>query len=139
MMMMKLRNLLPLTIVALSFATEAYASETQVELTAYVPTSCSMQFSQKVERLSSDSFSLGMVDQFCNTNYQLRLYHAEAPAGSQFRFGERTVDASSQSTLLESSGRPVIGSTQLIARGLDEASANTLGWNMVLEVTPLAL
>lgn len=135
---MKLPYVLPL-IAAVAISSNAHASETRIQLRAYVPTSCSMAFSQDVHRLDEDSFSLGSIDQFCNTNYQLTLYHAAAPAGSQFRFGDRTVNASGPSTLLVAAGEPVIASKPLIAEGLTHASAEALGSSMVLQVTPLAL
>jgi hypothetical protein len=135
---MKLSYVLPL-IAAVAIPSGAHASEARIQLRAYVPTSCSMAFSQDVHRLDEDSFSLGSIDQFCNTNFQLTLYHDAAPAGSQFRFGDRTVNAAGPSTLLVPAGGPVIASKQLIAEGLTHASADALGSSMVLQVTPLAL
>jgi hypothetical protein len=134
---MKLAYVLPLLTVA--FAAEAHASEAQIQLRAYVPTSCDMSFSPHVERLTDSSFSIGSIQQFCNTNYQLTLYHAAVGSGSEFGFGDRIVAAGAGSTVLQSSGRPTIATKQLIARGLNAASADALSHSLMLQVTPLAL
>jgi hypothetical protein len=120
-------------------AAPAWASDARIELTAYVPTSCSMSFTQDVTRLSTDTVSLGTVEQFCNTNYELTLLHAPVGSGKQFQFGDRSVTAGSGMTVLQPNGRPVIGSRLLLVSGLDEAGAETLGQSLVLQVTPLAL
>lgn len=135
---MKLVYLSPLLGLALAFPTAASASDAQIQLRAYVPTSCTMSFSQQVQQLSDDSFSLGTIDQFCNTNYQLTLYYAAASV-PRFSFGGATVAAGSQSTVLQPMGRPVIATKQLVAMGTNEASARALGQGLVLQVTPLAL
>jgi hypothetical protein len=135
---MKLSQVLPLLAAVVGFASEAQASEAHIELRAFVPTSCSMNFSQNLQRIGDDSFVLGTVDQFCNTNYQLSLsYGSGAPA--EFRFGNAIVAAGPQSTMLQSMGHPVIAINQLIASGLDQTSAQALGQSLVLQVTPLAL
>lgn len=136
---MKLSYLSPLLCLAVAIPSAASAFDARVQLRAYVPTSCTMSFSEQVQQVSADSFSLGTIDQFCNTNYQLTLYHAAVGAGSEFRFGDRTVAANGQSTVLQPSGRPTIATKQLIARGLDAESAQALGHSLMLQVTPLAL
>jgi hypothetical protein len=124
---------------AIAIPSAAQASDARIVLRATVPTSCSMAFSQDVEQLGEDSFSLGHIEQFCNTNYRLTLHHAAAPVGSYLRFGDRTADAAQPTTMIVLAGGPVIASKRLIAEGLTEASADALGSSMVLQVTPLAL
>jgi hypothetical protein len=120
-------------------AAPAWASDARIELTAHVPASCSMSFTQDVARLSDGTFTLGSVEQFCNTNYELTLLHAPVGSGKQFRFGDRSVNAGPGMTVLQPNGRPVIGSRLLLISGLDEAAAEALGHSLVLQVTPLAL
>jgi hypothetical protein len=130
---------LVVAIAAVTAADPACASDAHIELTAYEPTSCSMTFSQDVVSLSTDTFSLGSIEQFCNTNYQLTLLHASMGSGAQFRFGDRVVNAGSTMTVLLPDGHPVIGSKLLLVSGVDRSNARTLGGSLVLQVTPLAL
>jgi hypothetical protein len=134
---MKLAYILPL--LAAVIATEAHASDARVELRAYVPTSCDMTFSARLEQLGDSSFSIGSISQFCNTNYQLTLHYAGAGAATQFRFGDSVVAAGPASTVLQSNGRPTIATKELVASGVDIAAASALGQSMMLQVTPLAL
>ena len=123
---------------ALFAATPAFASEARIQITAFVPTRCEMNFDGQIAQLSASSFNLGTVRQFCNTRYQMVLMHAPAPSGAQFQLGGEIVPAGAGSTMIESLADPVNGDSQLLAHGIDMAQAAELGGSLALVVTPIA-
>jgi hypothetical protein len=127
------------TLLGVCVPTAAMAGEARIHLTAFVPTSCEMHFNPQVTPVAGATFSLGTVQQFCNVPYALTLMHAPGPVGSQLQLGGRSVMANTGTSMIETYARPVNGSAQLLAYGVDNQDAALLGSTMTFMVTPVGL
>jgi hypothetical protein len=114
----------------------AHAGEMRVQLTAFVPTTCEMRFQRNVDEGEGGTYTLGDVQQFCNTPYALTLMHADEPAGTQLQLGNRVVSAAGTETIIEGYAPPVNREVQLLAYGVDTRQAVILGGSMMFLVTP---
>lgn len=123
-------------LVAIGLPCAAHASDMRIHLTAFVPTTCEMHFRGNVDSGGPGAFSLGEVQQFCNTPYALTLFHADAPAGARLQLGNRVVSADGTRTVVERYAPPVNRDVQLLAYGVTQQQAMMLGSSMTLLVTP---
>ena len=134
MMKARLRGLSIL--VAMCLPGVAHASDMRIQLTAFEPTTCEMHFQRAIDSGAPGVYSLGQVQQFCNTPYALTLIHAAAPAGAALQLGGRVVAATSTETIVENYAPPVNRDVQLLAYGVTQQQAMELGSSMTFLVTP---
>ncbi|MCI1755621.1 MAG: hypothetical protein LKM31_07385 [Sphingobium sp.] len=112
----------------------------RMQLSAYVPISCSAEISAPLERGAAGSYSLGYVRRFCNTAYQLALNHGEAPVGARLNYKGREVDAGGSRTVLEPLAAPTSGGMdeiRLIGATIDGARQFSSG--LFVTITPTGI
>ena len=117
----------------------AQAADHRIEISAYVPTRCSAELQPAVRHLGEGRYSLGQIRQFCNTGYQLTLFHGSPNAPLMLSYKGTTVQVGASSTLLEPAARPTNGTAEVILYGADEAQAQAFASMMAIGVTPLGL
>jgi hypothetical protein len=120
----------------LVLSSPASATDVRFQVSAYVATSCEMNFSADVRATSDTSFSLGTLNQFCNVPFQMSLHHSTALTDAVLNYRGKHVVLNAGSAMLEQNGRPVNGSTLLSAHGIDSAQASELASTMYVVVTP---
>ena len=120
-------------------ATSAQAKDYQIRLSAFVPTSCSANIEGTVGQIDADTFSLGHINQFCNTRFQLSLNHGMVSRGSQFNFGGDIIPANGDgSTVLKALSAPVAyGRDELLVSGFNADQASELGSTLTVTVSPI--
>jgi len=117
-------------------AAPAQAWDARIMLTAFVPIRCEMSFTPSVSEIGGIS-TLGIIQQNCNTRYQMRFSHQPLSANAVLGFGTSTALASSGSTLIEPNGKPVIAASNLwLANGI-EGDAEKFASSVVIEITPV--
>lgn len=123
-------------VAASMFAAPAQAFEARINLSAYVPTRCEMEFIPSVSQ-SGVTLSLGTVRQYCNTRFQLRFNHAPLSTGAVLGLGDAVAAANGSSTLIEPDGAPTIGATNLWLSSEAPQDAATFVNSVVIAVTPV--
>ncbi|MEP7350738.1 MAG: hypothetical protein ABI668_12430 [Sphingorhabdus sp.] len=120
-------------------AAPAYAENYQTRLTAFVPTSCSADIVGSFSQVGSDSYTLGSINQYCNTRFQLSLSHGAIAQTGQLSFGGALVTSGSDATILKSMANPVAnGSDELVIYGFNAAQADEFRTTLTVTVSPIA-
>jgi hypothetical protein len=127
------------TIALICAASSAQAESYDIKLQAFVPTSCSADFSEGFTPVNANSFALGHVNQFCNTRFQLTLNHgAVAPSGFA-TLGGAVVNLTGAQSDLKALANPVANaSEELVIHGFDQAQAEEFRSVLVVTVSPVA-
>ncbi len=120
-------------------AAPASADSYKTRLTAYVPTSCSADFDASFSQTGADVFTLGTINQFCNTRFQLSLNHGSIVNAGRVSFGGSMVSAGSGTTMLKTLANPVAnGSDALVIFGFDAEQADIFRSSLTVTVSPIA-
>lgn len=113
-----------------------FASDTRISISAVVPVRCEMSFAPAASELAG-RVTLGTVQQYCNTRYQLRFRHQPLSAQAILGLGPISANASSGSTLIEANGKPIISASRLWLGNGAVGDVQAFSNSVVIEVTPL--
>jgi hypothetical protein len=120
-------------------AASAHAESYDIKLQAYVPTSCSADFAEDFSALTASSFTLGRINQFCNTRFNMTLGHGTVSPAGYATLGNSVVNLGSGQTDLKRLAAPIANaSEQLVIHGFDSTEADAFRSVMVVTVSPVA-
>lgn len=121
---------------AASVPASAYASEARIAISAFVPLRCEMSF-VPASNIDGTLSNIGIVQQYCNTRFQMRFSHAQLSPGAIIGLGTTTAVANGNSTLIEPNGRPTIATSNLWIENNTVSDAQSFANSVVIEVTPM--
>jgi hypothetical protein len=120
-------------------ATPAQAETYETRLTAFVPTSCSADLSGSFGQIGENAFTLGSVNQYCNTRFQLSLSHGAVAQAGQLSFGGSRVSTGAGATVLKPMADPAANiSEELVIYGFNAAEADEFRSALTVTVSPIA-
>ena len=120
-------------------AQAANAESYETRLTAFVPTSCSADLGGSFSQIGADAFTLGSVNQYCNTRFQLSLSHGAVADAGQLSFGGSLVSTGAGATILKPMADPAANvSEELVIYGFNASEADEFRSALTVTVSPIA-
>ena len=120
-------------------STSAQAESYDIKVRAFVPTSCSADFVANFSQVGTDSFSLGTINQFCNTRFQLSLMHNAVTSTGSASLGGNLANLGTTETVLKAVANPIANASELLVlHGVDSTTADQFQSIMVVSIAPIA-
>lgn len=144
--MKNLRTKLNLTAIAGLLAATAWSTSVSakpvsydVDISAYVPIECEANFTPNLHEIGSGIYSLGTIRQFCNSRYNMNFSHTQISQAAQFQVRDTIVPAGTNSTSVLSQARAIDGTSEVILRGVNSNTAQTVSQSLSISVSASGL